>query len=381
MDPKIDKTIQLIQNADNSDQIECEGCKKPFEMQKFFRHLSHAKKCKNSYGEERYKVLINERRMDNDRVSRAEKRKWANFDDMAIEQKIAEEDGDYWEEFHENGFILKCEGCDESFFTDKFFKHVSHSKRCKEAIGKEKFELMKKEKRKMVRSYSYKKNEIKYKEKAKISYSKNKETKNDRKKEKYNEKRQEILKELEIKKKEEAVESPRISRKITRADFEKYSGHELAMWKNCRIKDINKFESTNVREDLIPKISTLINELNETVKEFEKKIDDIVLSTKEINEMKEIKSLHANYDIEFQDHHTKVDNSFKEMATTLATRILCFECIHMKSRRMIFVCDGSGCENLKPINSQESSKSTKNSAKENKSRIKKRKPDTFTSRK
>ena len=346
-------------------------------MQKFFRHLSHAKKCKESYGDERYNVIKKERRKDIDRVSRAEATKWASFDDLALEQKIAEENGDNWEQFHENGLILKCEGCDESYFTDTFFKHISHSKRCKEILGEEKFESMKKEKRKMVRHQNYKNNEVKYKEKAKIYHSKNKKTRNDRKKEKYNEERQEILKELEIKKKEEAVKSAIISRKHARDDFEKYSRHELALWKNCRNKDINKFEATNVREDLSTKISTLTFELNETVREFEKKIDNIVLSTKEMNEMKEIKSLHNNFRSEFRNHHTKVDNSFKEMAAILATRILCFQCIYMKSVGGLFECDGSGCdESSKSEKAKESSKTTKNSVMENKNDIRKRKAVT-----
>ena len=68
-------------------------------MQKFFRHLSHAKKCKESYGDERYNVIKKERRKDIDRVSRAEATKWASFDDLALEQKIAEENGDNWNNF------------------------------------------------------------------------------------------------------------------------------------------------------------------------------------------------------------------------------------------------------------------------------------------
>ena len=93
--------------------------------------------------------------------------------------------------------------------------------------------------------------------------------------------------------------------KIATEHFEKYSRHELAVWKNCRNKDINKFESTNVREDLSSKINTLTYDLNKTVTEFEKKIDKIVLSTKEINEMLMMKwlnkSLHVGLEQSFSD--------------------------------------------------------------------------------
>ena len=149
-DPKIDKTILAIRNW--TKKLECEACKKTFDRENFFRHLSHAKKCKDFYGDERYNVLKKEKRKENEKDSKAEARKWANFDDMVLEQKIAEENGENWEELHEIGYMLKCEGCDESYLTDTFFKHISHSKRCKEVLGKEKFELMKKEKRKMVRA-------------------------------------------------------------------------------------------------------------------------------------------------------------------------------------------------------------------------------------
>ena len=375
-DPNIDKTIHAIRNAQNSDEFECEGCKKTFKIQKFFRHLSHAQKCKDSYGYERYNVLKKERRKDIDRVSRAEARKWANFDDMAIEQKIAEENGENWEELHEIGFMLKCEGCDESYSTDTFFKHISHSKRCKEVMGKEKFELMKKEKRKMVRSQSYKNNLVKRKEQDKNYHSKHKKTRNDRKNKKYNEQRQERLKQLNIKNQEGHEE---IQMKIATEHFEKYSRHELAVWKNCRNKDINKFESTNVREDLSSKISALTYELNKTVTEFEKKIDQIVLSTKEINEIKELETIHDNFKIEFRDHHSKVDDSFKEMAATLATRILCFQCIYLKKIGGLFKCDGSGCDVISTSeNSKKSSKTTpKNSTSKKNNNIKKRKPATL----
>ena len=110
------------------------------------------------------------------------------------------------------------------------------------------------------------------------------------------------------------------------------------------------------------------------IENLNKKIDNIVLSTKEINEMKEINSLHDNFRSEFRAHHIKVDNSFKEMAATLATRILCFQCIYMKSVGGLFECDGSGCDgSSKSEDSKESSKTTKNSVVENKNYIRKRK--------
>lgn len=376
-DPKIDKTIHAIQNWN---KLECEGCKKTFDREKFFKHLSHAKNCKNVYGDERYNVLKNQKRKENDKDSRADARKWANFEDMVLEQKIAEENGENWKENHEIGLLLKCDGCDENYFTDTFFKHISHSKRCKEVLGKEKFELMKKEKRKMVRHQSYKKNEAKRKDEAKIYHSTHKQTRNDKKKEKYNEKREENLKQLQIMKKEAAIKAGKIQRKIAKENFEKYSRLELAVWKNCRIKDIKKFEATNVREDLSSQISTLTYELNETFKDFEKRIDEIVLSTNEINEMKALKSVHDNFNVDFRNHHTKVDDSFKEMAANLATRILCFQCIYLKKIGGLYQCDGSGCDvfSAQSNNSKKSSKTnSKNTTSGDKNIIRKRKPVTL----
>ena len=93
--------------------------------------------------------------------------------------------------------------------------------------------------------------------------------------------------------------------------------------------------------------------------------------------MKALKSVHDNFNVDFRNHHTKVDDSFKEMASTLATRILCFQCIYNKKIGMLFNCDGSGCDVVsKSENSKKSSKSTsKNSTLENK-KIRKRKPVT-----
>ena len=130
-------------------------------------------------------------------------------------------------------------------------------------------------------------------------HSKHKKARNDRKNEKYNEERQERLKQLQIKNKEVAVAEVAFLMKTARENFEKYSRHELAVWKNCRNKDINKFETTNVREDLSSKISTLTYELNKTVTEFKKKFDQIVLATKKINEIKELESVYDNFKIEF----------------------------------------------------------------------------------
>ena len=60
----------------------------------------------------------------------------------------------------EDGYMIKCEGCGQLLRKDIFYKHASHSKKCKEAYGS-RLEAMKKEKRQEVRFHSYQKNKEK----------------------------------------------------------------------------------------------------------------------------------------------------------------------------------------------------------------------------
>ena len=61
--------------------------------------------------------------------------------------EVFKEEGESLDDNIENGFMIKCEGCNLIFNTDTFFKHASHAKKCKEVYG-ERLEIMKKEKRK-----------------------------------------------------------------------------------------------------------------------------------------------------------------------------------------------------------------------------------------
>ena len=81
----------------------------------------------------------------------------------------AKEKGGTLKDMIKDGYMIKCEGCGQLLHNDTFFKHASHSKKCKEAYGP-RLEIMKKEKRKEVKSFSYKKN----KEKSDEYYQKNK---------------------------------------------------------------------------------------------------------------------------------------------------------------------------------------------------------------
>ena len=40
----------------------CEGCKESFEMERFFRHVSHSKKCLDAYGTEKWNEMLQERK-------------------------------------------------------------------------------------------------------------------------------------------------------------------------------------------------------------------------------------------------------------------------------------------------------------------------------
>ena len=130
-----------------------------------------------------------ERIKDINRKSQALSRKKDNDVDIEETKENFEESGIDWDEALEIGTVIKCEGCDQTFFGGTFYKHVSHTKKCKDAYGA-RFELMKKENRRIIRSISYNKNS----EKARKYHLDNKESRNSRKKQRYNEDKEKELK-------------------------------------------------------------------------------------------------------------------------------------------------------------------------------------------
>ena len=287
----------------NKDVIECEGCKTPFVQKDFFRHVSHNKKCKDTYGEERYRDMRKERIKDINRKSQALSRKKDNDVDIEETKENFEESGIDWDEALEIGTVIKCEGCDQTFFGGTFYKHVSHTKKCKDAYGA-RFELMKKENRRIIRHMSYKKNS----EKAKKYHSDNKKSRNSRKKQIYNEEKEEELKQKELKRAKE-IEADKNQQRKSSNEFIR---RQLTIWENCRTSDINKFKTICTNENLAPKIKDLSDKIQETVKEFELKINNLAIRVKDISSIKEINSFYKALGEEWRTHFEAVDVLFKK---------------------------------------------------------------------
>ena len=323
--------IDLQENVEtnNKDHIECEGCKTSFDEKDFFRHVSHNKKCKDVYGGERYQNMRKERIKDINRKSQALSRKKDNEFYIEGTKENFEESGIDWEEALEIGTVIKCEGCDQTFFGGTFYKHVSHARKCKDAYGA-RFELMKKENRRTIRRISYKKNS----EEAKKYHSDNKESRNSRKRQRYNEEKEEELKQKELKRAKEIENEKNQQRKSSDENIKR----QLTIWKNCRTSDINKFKSISINENLAPKIKNLSDKIQETVKEFEFKINNLAIRAKDISSMKEINSSYQALREEWRTHLEAVDVLFNDLAKSLATRTKCFSCTYMKLEKGIYPC-------------------------------------------
>ena len=98
----------------------CEGCEEEFEDDNFLRHISKNKACKEKYGE-RFEEMKKEKKklVKKKCLKNAKRQSW----------------NEQAKELSEEPDSLKCEGCGENFLHDRFFKHVSHTKSCKEVYG------------------------------------------------------------------------------------------------------------------------------------------------------------------------------------------------------------------------------------------------------
>ena len=230
----------------------CEGCGKVCEdIEIFFRHVSHAKKCKNAYGE-RYQTMKDERKIEvarkrNSSTDVHEAKKEAKEKGCTLEQAL--------EDMIEDGYMIKCEGCEQFLHTDTFFKHASHSKRCKEVYGP-RLEAMKKEKRREVKAFSYKRNQ----EKSKDYYIKNKETISKQKKQKFQENK--------LQKKEAKEEKDRDFKLFDEYDqLARKFKKQIYDWRDCRHQDYK-----DANEETQSRIKTIISKVGDVSEEFYRKI-------------------------------------------------------------------------------------------------------------
>ena len=180
----------------------CKGCGEFKKPNALLRHISHAKKCKEVYGEEKLKNMIEHNRVEitqknyqkhkedyNAKRSaklRAERQKRRNekSDENAPKRvgktssttskanKVVEvKDDDRYcpfcinTKFVNKNFLEKhinsehmhnCNGCGETFPENSFFKHVSHTPTCKNEYGDDWGEMLKKKRNHVVKKYEIK---------------------------------------------------------------------------------------------------------------------------------------------------------------------------------------------------------------------------------
>ena len=131
-DRYFNKKSSIIAHNTN-DSKKCEHCKKVFKTKLFVRHVSHSKECKTFYEEtDSWSIMLNESK----RKAKKKYREKCNQEELEAIDK--EDAAKYDDTFVSNvgvssgTYIRFCEGCKQSFQTDTFFKHVSHSISCKE---------------------------------------------------------------------------------------------------------------------------------------------------------------------------------------------------------------------------------------------------------
>ena len=108
---------------------QCEGCNKTFQFETFLKHVTHKESCKEKYGEERIQDMKQLCRSATwKKYNKKDKDKVKMISDDRISLTI--------------GCLKVCEGCKESFLEERFFRHVSHTKKCLSAYGTEKWNEM-----------------------------------------------------------------------------------------------------------------------------------------------------------------------------------------------------------------------------------------------
>ena len=267
-----------------NDSKKCEFCKKVFKTKIFVRHVSHSKDCKTFYeGTDSWSIMLNESKR------KAKKKFREKCNQKELETIDKEDAAKYDDTFVSNvgissgTYIRFCEGCKQSFQTDTFFKHVSHSISCKEKYG-DRWITMKEEKRKIMNAGYYslkledlsKKRKQNYKNNQKENYEKIKANKKSR------EERAKVITKFQIYKRRVADSRKRLQKftEILREEFDK----EFSITKHIAIKKIEPevmlevanpllFELAVEQEETILKLeyecSKLLQSCNETVPDLD----------------------------------------------------------------------------------------------------------------
>ena len=231
-----------------------------------------------------------------------------NAGDVINAKKEAKEKGATLEDMIEDGYMIKCEGCGQLLHTDTFFKHASHSKKCKEAYGP-RLEIMKKEKRKEVKSFSYKKN----KEKSDDYYQKNKMD--------IAEKKKQRLEESKVKEKEEKKQKSINDRLHKENDCYKRKIQDLIRdWRDSRLHDRKKF-SKIANPETKEMIQNMISKICDSDEEFRNKISKSFWQFKGAFDLQ--KQFVENHFEDWKKEAKLLDDSFK---TIVHEELTCFQC-------------------------------------------------------
>ena len=220
-----------------------------------------------------------------------------------------------------DAFMIECEGCKQILHTDTFFRHASKAQKCKEVYG-ERLEIMKKEKRKNVRKLSNQKNKTSTQEHQSKYYVKNKDSISKQKSQRF---QQNLSKEKDIKKDEYDSKSLLLRNDRLERRIEKL----INAWKDCRdqdVKQLRKSDAMFMDDALSLKMFDMSEKVKQTVKIFEKKLDNTIDEWKLRDKKKYNLDLEKLLD-EWKIYARKTDNSFKNIEKATGKDLTCYQCI------------------------------------------------------
>ena len=220
-----------------------------------------------------------------------------------------------------DAFMIECEGCKQILHTDTFFRHASKAQKCKEVYG-ERLEIMKKEKRKNVRKLSNQKNKTSTQEYQSKYYVKNKDSISKQKSQRF---QQNLSKEKDIKKDEYDSKSLLLRNDRLERRIEKL----INAWKDCRdqdVKQLRKSDAMFMDDALSLKMFDMSEKVKQTVKIFEKKLDNTIDEWKLRDKKKYNLDLEKLLD-EWKIYARKTDNSFRSIEKATGKDLTCYQCI------------------------------------------------------
>ena len=350
----------------------CEQCNNPFEIDRFFKHVSHAAKCKKYYGlrwplimEEKTKInqrkrndTIRERKLNKkvnwdalltkakadklknqiDAQNRASKKWHVKYKECQLEEnkksEMAKNYDNYVSTQKERGyaqdqkFLMLCKGCKVTFSTHVFYRHVSHSNSCKESYGNE-WGKMKSEKRKIVKGASYDANIEKRLKVSKENYEKNKEEKkkyyeeNKEERKKYYEKNKKHISNrmkqyhIDEKQREKDAEFDRdekffeeVWKPRMEKDVKVWSLRQKLFFEASICKEIERLRTKTLTKEMEEKLAKLEIAANETFRTIESDVEEAIKKARNLKFYKYIKNSRAWNE---PDPMSDVFNIYKEL--------------------------------------------------------------------